>query len=247
MGGARRPVRPGTPRPSHLQAPPVPAFGGRTGASRADYSRLPPPRATYAGAHDHDDRWPDLTAAGSDERVASYARWQEELAAHDPAGLTPDERMDREVLLLELEAHRFGETRLQEHRWDPTWWAYLLGDGIFPLVSREFAPLAVRLTSVAGRLEAMAAVVVGDFASIYLAILYGLDPTPVEAIDAVKARLASVSDEDGAGGDDFFHYEFPESCAAKQRAEAPPGTAPTTARTIRRGTFRCHAGIMKSV
>ena len=42
---------------------------------------------------------------------------------------------------------RFGETELREERWDPLAWVYLLGDGLFPLLAREFAPLGERLAS----------------------------------------------------------------------------------------------------
>ncbi|MGO9180475.1 MAG: bifunctional phosphoglucose/phosphomannose isomerase [Candidatus Limnocylindrales bacterium] len=42
-----------------------------------------------------------------------------------------------------------------------------------------------------GRLaQAASAIALGDFTSVYLAILYGLDPTPVAAISYVKERLA---------------------------------------------------------
>ena len=42
-----------------------------------------------------------------------------------------------------------------------------------------------------GRLaEAFDAIVLGDLVSVYLACLYGLDPTPVMAIQALKERLA---------------------------------------------------------
>ncbi len=45
----------------------------------------------------------------------------------------------------------------------------------------------------AGRLaQTFDAIVLGDLVSVYLAVLYGLDPTPVVAIDAVKQRLAGA-------------------------------------------------------
>jgi glucose/mannose-6-phosphate isomerase len=50
-----------------------------------------------------------------------------------------------------------------------------------------------------GRLaQATAAIVLGDYASVYLGLLYGVDPTPVEAIDIVKA---SMSDQPEGGED----------------------------------------------
>ena len=42
--------------------------------------------------------------------------------------------------------------------WTRSSWVYLLGDGLFGLISREFAPLGTRLASVAGRLEGIPAV-----------------------------------------------------------------------------------------
>jgi glucose/mannose-6-phosphate isomerase len=50
-----------------------------------------------------------------------------------------------------------------------------------------------------GRLaQAAYAIVLGDFMSAYLGVLYGLDPTPVEAIAALKARLAQAAPGEGA-------------------------------------------------
>ena len=47
-----------------------------------------------------------------------------------------------------------------------------------------------------GRLaEAFSLIVLGDFVSAYLAVLYGLDPTPVEVIAQLKARLAALDAE----------------------------------------------------
>jgi glucose/mannose-6-phosphate isomerase len=50
-----------------------------------------------------------------------------------------------------------------------------------------------------GRLaEALSAMVLGDHVSVYLAFMYGIDPSPVEVIDHIKARLADGPPEDGA-------------------------------------------------
>ncbi len=49
--------------------------------------------------------------------------------------------------------------------------------------------VAVRGASRLARLFSL--VQLGDYASCYLALLYGVDPTPVDAIQALKASLAS--------------------------------------------------------
>jgi len=47
-----------------------------------------------------------------------------------------------------------------------------------------------------GRLaQAMVGIVLGDYVSVYLGLLYGHDPTPVEAITLLKARLADPDGE----------------------------------------------------
>ena len=122
----------------------------------AEFFRINPTWATSIGAHAHDDRWPDLTETGRRERLAFIDRW---LALF--RGMTEmdgDDAIDRDLLIGELEAAHFSETVLREETWNPLDWVYLLGDGLFTLLAREFAPLDVRLRSVAGRLEGIPAV-----------------------------------------------------------------------------------------
>jgi hypothetical protein len=79
-------------------------------------------------------------------RLAFADRWDSELRGFADGDLTPDERIDRDLLLSELAALRFDETELREDAWDALGYVYLLGGGIFPLLARDFAPLATRLT-----------------------------------------------------------------------------------------------------
>lgn len=144
----------------------------RIDAFLAEFFRINPTWATGVGAHDHDDRWPDLTEAGRAERLAFVERWLTELRAM--TALSPDEAIDRDLLVGELEAAEFSEMELREETWNPLDWIYLLGDGLFTLLAREFAPLETRLASMTGRLEGLPAVV--DAAK---ACLVGHDGRPV--------------------------------------------------------------------
>ena len=47
------------------------------------------------------------------------------------ADLSPDEAIDRDLLVGELEAARFADTELREEAWNPLDWVYLIGDGLF--------------------------------------------------------------------------------------------------------------------
>jgi len=119
----------------------------------ADLFRAYPVLATALGNHDHDGEWPDLSPAGTAARVALIDRWSEAFAALPEAELRPDESIDREIILGELAAFRFSESILCEEAWDPLSTIYLVGSGIHPLLTREFAPLGERLASAAGRIE----------------------------------------------------------------------------------------------
>ena len=143
-------------RDTPVTTPPA-AFQELVAAFLSEFFRLSPVQATAAGMHDHDGRWPDMSEAGRVERLAFVDRWEATLRSIEPASLSPDDRMDRSLLLLELDALRFAEADLREEAWNPLEWVYLLGAGIFPLLAREFAPLADRLSSAAGRLEGVPA------------------------------------------------------------------------------------------
>ena len=139
----------------------MPDFSERFNAFLDGYVALNPIAATAIGDHRHDDRWPDVSEAGREARLAFIDRWLGEFGGMAGADLSVDDAIDRDLVVMELEADRFAETELRDETWDPLQWVYLLGEGIFPLIARDFAPLAERLASVAGRLEGMPAVLDG--------------------------------------------------------------------------------------
>ena len=114
-----------------------------------------PTHATDAGNHEHDDEWPDLSDAGREARLAWLTAIRMSIEAAD--GLTRDEEIDRRVLLGVIDELRFDEEDLDELSWSPIVYSYLLGGGLFSLLSREFAPLPDRLASAAGRMEGIPA------------------------------------------------------------------------------------------
>jgi len=133
-------------------------FADKFAAFLDAFVAMEPVAATTIGDHRHDGRWPDLSDAGREERLTFIDDWIARFTALDPSELSRDEAIDRDLVVQQLEAERFDETELREDAWNPLAWVYLLGDGIFPLLARDFAPLADRLTSVASRLETIAEV-----------------------------------------------------------------------------------------
>lgn len=118
-----------------------------------------PVTATVIGDHRFDGRWPDTSEAGRLERLALYQRWNAAFEALDPSSLTPDERIDRDLVLGELARDRFLEGELRADAWDPLGWIYLMGAGLHALIARDFAPLAARLDNVASRLEGVPGII----------------------------------------------------------------------------------------
>ncbi len=166
-----------------------------------------PVMATAVGDHRFDGRWPDTSDRGRIARVALYDRWAAAFEALDPAALTPEQRIDRDLVVGELASYRFAEAELRQDAWDPLSWVYLLGAGLHGLTSRDFAPLHVRLASMAQRLEGIPSVIADA-----QAVLGSHPSRPVSRLHARIAgeRIAGVAElgseavaaAEAAAGDD---------------------------------------------
>lgn len=154
-------------KPPTPPAPPPPAAptDGRSPFERATTEVLDawlshsPVTATSLGDHRFDAQWPALAPADLEADLRRIEAGLAQLAALDPAALSPAERVDVEVLRNELELQRFTHEVEQPWARSPMAYARLLGDGLDDLVSRDFAPAAVRARAVRGRLEGLPALV----------------------------------------------------------------------------------------
>ena len=105
-----------------------------------DQLAMRPESATFFGIHDHDG---DLASGGRDavdEEVAFYRRTIDELSAIDPAELSADRALDRDLAIHQA---RLGIFWLTEYRpWaGSSGGAEHIGEALFPLFTRDFAPL----------------------------------------------------------------------------------------------------------
>ncbi|HET6876775.1 MAG TPA: DUF885 domain-containing protein [Jatrophihabitans sp.] len=113
-----------------------------------------PVEATYLGDHRHDAELPDPSAAAAEARAAELRGLLAELDACAAAGpVDTDDAVDAAVLRTALAAELFDLEELQEAEWNPM--VHNPGAGLHSLLARDFAPLADRLESAAGRLEAV--------------------------------------------------------------------------------------------
>ena len=115
-----------------------------------------PEYATALGDHRYDGRLNDYTAAGVASGLEWSKRYLEELAAIDPARLSAANAIDYEILRNHVEFSIWSSEVLREHEWNPM--RYGVGDALYSLLAREFAPLEVRLQSFHERLKGIPAV-----------------------------------------------------------------------------------------
>src|SRR6516162_4872382 len=109
-----------------------------------------PEWATGVGDHRHDDQ---LTV-GTAHHYEQTSRWAGErlagLAGIDAGRLSPQHRVDAQILANQLARLRFIIDELREQEWNPM--VANPGRAIYNLLARDFAPLADRLRSAARRL-----------------------------------------------------------------------------------------------
>jgi uncharacterized protein (DUF885 family) len=118
-----------------------------------DQLAMHPEAATFLGIHDRDADLPPGGRDAIDEDVAFYRRAIDELSGIDASELSSERALDRDLAIHQA---RLGVFWLTEYRpWaGASNAAEHIGEALFPLFTRDFAPLNERLASIAGRLEA---------------------------------------------------------------------------------------------
>lgn len=121
----------------------------------AEFLERYPEYATSLGDHRYDGRLNDYTSAGVAAGVEWNKRYLAELAAIDPARLGSANAIDYEILRNYVEFSIWSSEVLREHEWNPM--RYGVGDALYSLLAREFAPLEERLASLNERLKGIPA------------------------------------------------------------------------------------------
>ena len=123
----------------------------------ADFRRMiadHPIYATYLGIHDDDGRLDDATRDALEQDIADAKTFQRKVEAIDPVDLSESVRLERELALHNVRRELFNA---EVHRvWERRSTAMdEVGDGLFGVFARDYAPLAERLAALTARMEAI--------------------------------------------------------------------------------------------
>ncbi len=135
------------------------AFESAAKACLDDYLRYNPETATGLGDHRFDGMLTDYSAPGLKAQADAMGRHLAILAKIDAKDLTGPNRVDLQILQLNLEAQVFYINELKSQNWDPLSYNTSLANAIYLLTARDFAPAPDRLRSAAMRLAAIPAVI----------------------------------------------------------------------------------------
>ena len=117
------------------------------------FARRNPSIAAGNGIHDHDSRLDDFSAAGIASEIAALERDASRLRSFDAARLTPDERVDRRILLGIIDGWLLEQKTLQNWRRNPMLYASALADGVHNLMTMASDPAPVRMRRITAKLH----------------------------------------------------------------------------------------------
>lgn len=143
-----------------------------------------PEFATYLGDHRFDHLMNDYSVEGVALALAMNRAYLDSLRRIDPARLSEVNRIDYQILRHNIKSTIFSLDTLRAYEWNPLY--YNVGDGLYLLFAREFAPLAERMASLVSRLRAVPNVL--DQAKINL-----LNPPKVYTETAIQQNKGNIS------------------------------------------------------
>ena len=185
--------------------------------------RTSPVTATVLGVDGHDDRLPDLTAAGFARRAAEEDAWLARFRALGDDGLTPDERIDRDLAVSTLRGAQLERDWAAWRRNPDTYTAPGL-HGTYLLFLHRAHPDAELARAAAARLRAAPALLAAGRANLDPALAprilveralgqaragatYAREVVPGEVEDtALQAELRAAGEVAAAAYEDFAGF-----------------------------------------
>jgi uncharacterized protein (DUF885 family) len=160
--------------------------------------RSNPSVATGTGVHDYDGRLDDLSATHFANELAADESYLTKLDAMQAAALSPEVRIDRQMLISALKENMLIDGTQANWRHNPDLYTQVASNAVYALIARSFAPLTVRMQDVIARERQIPRLVA----------------QAEHNITTVDAATAQVSYLDAAGSISFFQRDVPAAFAA---------------------------------
>jgi uncharacterized protein (DUF885 family) len=119
--------------------------------------KMSPEWATGLGDHRYDALLSDYSMKGVEQSRTFTRAYLDSLSSINVGALSRVNSVDLRIMKTNLESWIFQIDTLREYEWNPL--VYNVGNSIYTLIAREFAPLKDRLLSVKGRLSLIPSVV----------------------------------------------------------------------------------------
>lgn len=113
--------------------------------------RYDPVQGTAAGFHQYDTQLPSGSKAEVQQQTAALRKFESEIAAFDPRGLSPTSTADRELVLSQIRGGLLALENIRMWEKNPDTYSSAATNAIFVIMSRTFAPPAERMKSAIAR------------------------------------------------------------------------------------------------
>ena len=164
--------------------------------------KMSPVTATAVGVHTYDAQLDDMSAASIARQIAFAKDYQSKFEAIDPKSLSADDALDRTLILNEISDLLLDAETLQPWKHNPDSYTGLASGSVFSLISKEFAPLQVRMKDAIAREQAIPRLLAQAKANI-------------TTVDSVTKEIAG---EQAAGSVGFFAETVPLAFASVKDA-----------------------------
>ena len=133
-----------------------PPFSAFVDAYLDRFARYHPSIAAGNGIHVHDDRLEDFSPSSIAGEIVWLREMRRQLEAFDEAVLTPDERVDRRILLGIVDGWLLDLDTVRTWTRNPMIYAAAISDGLHDLMTMESSPAAARMEQATAKLRGVA-------------------------------------------------------------------------------------------
>lgn len=159
--------------------------------------KMSPVSATQVGLHTYDAQLDDMSAASIAKQIAFAKEYLSKFEALDPQSLSADDALDRTLIVNAIKDSLLTTETLANWKHNPDAYTGLASGSVFSLISKEFAPLPVRMKDAIARERAIPALLAQAKAN----------------ITTVDAATKQISAEQAAGSVGFFAQTVPMAFA----------------------------------